>query len=1571
MLSGLAKGFLWLVGAMLAIALTVYWAAGVGAPHETKLVVPVPTIGPSGTSADIDMGRVRETVRKLGAAPSRLSGYGAAEAASYLQSELQAFGIHDIDVQTFQVTVPRVRSAVLLSADGAVRLTLHPLWPNLARTSQTGPEGLRGLLVDLGRGRESDLYGKKISGSIAVMDWNSDAEWLGVAEFGGQAVLFRANPRATGTSARQKFLSVPADIPRFYVAEQDLPVLDGLLERPAAEVTVRCEMEWERAEASNLLVRICPGQPARDANDTDRAPLIVHAYYDGISVVPTLAPAAEQACGAAVLLELARFFSALREKPERPIYLLFTGGHGQALAGMTAFVRRLHDGLASNWTKEPDSPLARMGKPGLFVGLDLSSHSERLGLFCQGHFRDEYEHHLRPKFRDLGLKLSEYLTAFSKEEDTKRREAEALASFVDCINLTQGRGWWTYFPCRIAFGSELPALAGYPAVTLATIDDDRQRVDTPDDRFEAVDFSLLGKQVLAVPGRRAGLTDMLLALAFWKGPYVSSGLPDYLGRLQGRAIWLDQHRDFTPNQPLAEANVFMKLRRRDKQMVGTRGIPGTQTDEKGTFSFDGLIQYPGRWEFAHCALEAYGMATERFIQANERAMGEFIAVTRFNGGGAAQIERDGSLLYALDMARPGEYPWQAPISGAEQRRNLVCFPSRAITLFGLTDPRGYLPITDVQILNAATQSPPFQFGQSTADEPVWDTDETCCTVWADPLLRVRVTLGLGFREKRLVLLNNTLEDPIGKGFALNELARIPSMVLQGAGDMWRLDQSRFEKLERNGVNNPRVKETREEAAQHLDEARKALDACDYGSYRAASEKGWALENRAYTELLATTNNLVQGVLFYLALLLPFAYCMERLVFASGTIRRRIFWMVAIFGGSFAVLALIHPAFRFTMTPLIVLLAFIILALAATVGLLVAGRFDTVLREQKQAVSGVHEESANTGGIAVRAVDLGIANIRRRPQRGFLTALTIVLVTFTLLSFTSIVPVVSISKLSHREGHPAYKGLLARDRHWNQLPEPLYLSLKRGFAADGEATASELHSAVAGRAWFFSDASGQLSQIDLAPPADGSGQTDGTTTRRYTVVSLLCLEHTEPAVTGIDRTLIAGRWFKSEDEPGILLPEHAAKELGYGPADVGKDVVLFGQRVPLLGMLSQEKLDAFRDLDGEPITPVDFVRQERQKAQKAAAEQPDTLEKYEHHLAARVAVIPLRFGMRLGARLRSVAVRAGKNMDPGAEAEGYVRRSNLTILACDGQSTTLYAALDTSSVSLTGQIAIPLLLGFIMVLSTMLGSVYERRREIFVYNSVGLSPGNVASLFLAESSVYAILGASLGYLMGQLISKVLLVTGALSGLSLNYSAGTTVFVTLVSMFIVVVSTLYPAHQAFRAAIPESRKQGAGGAEQFATDTVALYLPFVATPSAVLGLQAYMHEYLDGLQGLTVGDLAVEHLAAGIATGEDGKPIPVLSMRAWLAPFDLGISHDAQLRIVYRAERGVCQCHLTATRYSGDQQNWRRLTPRFIQALRKQLLMWRVLPVTAHQEYIDKGRALFGPVEATLVTGEKHG
>jgi hypothetical protein len=336
-------------------------------------------------------------------------------------------------------------------------------------------------------------------------------------------------------------------------------------------------------------------------------------------------------------------------------------------------------------------------------------------------------------------------------------------------------------------------------------------------------------------------------------------------------------------------------------------------------------------------------------------------------------------------------------------------------------------------------------------------------------------------------------------------------------------------------------------------------------------------------------------------------------------------------------------------------------------------------------------------------------------------------------------------------------------------------------------------------------------------------------------------------------------------------------------------------------------------------------------------------------------------------MRSVGVSLHGGLDPVEEAENFARRSSTTILASDGDRVTLFTSVAGSKLSAAGQIGVPVFLGFLMVLGTMLGSVYERRREIFVYNSVGLSPSHVASLFLAESSVYAVVGACVGFLLGQVVSKALMVTGVLSSLSLNYSAGSTVFVTALTMLIVLSSTIYPARQAFLAAIPESRRDSDAldEDESLNTDRISFFLPFVATTGHVFAMQAYMYEFLDSIQGVTVGQVAVDDLRVQLEE-LDGHPCPSLVFRGWLAPFDLGISHDVKLQIRYREDRGVYQYHLTAVRFSGDQQSWRRLTPRFVTTLRKQLLMWRILSTSDHERYAVKGAALYGRNQAVAET-----
>jgi len=54
-----------------------------------------------------------------------------------------------------------------------------------------------------------------------------------------------------------------------------------------------------------------------------------------------------------------------------------------------------------------------------------------------------------------------------------------------------------------------------------------------------------------------GLANLAVALASWQGPFVSTPLNDVWSTAGGRVVWLDQQRDYTPNEPLAGAVVLV------------------------------------------------------------------------------------------------------------------------------------------------------------------------------------------------------------------------------------------------------------------------------------------------------------------------------------------------------------------------------------------------------------------------------------------------------------------------------------------------------------------------------------------------------------------------------------------------------------------------------------------------------------------------------------------------------------------------------------------------------------------------------------------------------------------------------------------------------------------------------------------------------------------------------------------------------------------------------------------------------------------------------------------------------
>ena len=151
---------------------------------------------------------------------------------------------------------------------------------------------------------------------------------------GARAIVFIEPDSTVYLEGEKKFLTMPLDLPRFWVSRQAGERLRGQI-AAAGELPVHLEyrMDWERRPAWNILGTI-PGYDPLMKEDV----IVLEGYYDAMSVVPALAPGAEQASSVTALLELARYFR--EHPPARTVIFLATSAHHLGLRGVDDFIQR-------------------------------------------------------------------------------------------------------------------------------------------------------------------------------------------------------------------------------------------------------------------------------------------------------------------------------------------------------------------------------------------------------------------------------------------------------------------------------------------------------------------------------------------------------------------------------------------------------------------------------------------------------------------------------------------------------------------------------------------------------------------------------------------------------------------------------------------------------------------------------------------------------------------------------------------------------------------------------------------------------------------------------------------------------------------------------------------------------------------------------------------------------------------------------------------------------------------------------------------------------------------------------
>jgi hypothetical protein len=1131
---------------------------------------------------------------------------------------------------------------------------------------------------------------------------------------------------------------------------------------------------------------------------------------------------------------------------------------------------------------------------GAFVSLHLSSHGDGFGAFNYG-----WLYPLRPRINRV--------SAYAALEQALQEGAPVVAQasgltglFKDTLRPSRLRSWQSYFVDQPALGGEVTALAGYHGITLATTSDARAAWGTPEDLPERVDLGYAAKQSAGVCGLIGHLS---------RAPKLreEDAPRNGLSTVSGRAKFL-RHGELFADKP-APGTVLLCYQGSSRFY--------TMVDTQGRFSLKGVADKTH--SFNKVVIEGY----------------------RFDEG-------TGQAVWTIDKKLSGKDAYRVKMNRRFMETDLVMFAGDGVTLFNLLEPRTFRHLTKADVLDGRRESEPLHWFMSRLD--TWSSVIT--TVFLEPGTPLKMTLSDTVLRRKLVLIHASREWPIGIGYEVEDFPQLHRTAYRVARDMWALLTPRIANLEQRGIFNERIRRLEEEGLAALKTAEAALAAQTYDRFSEASARSWALATRVYDDVEKTQKDVLYGVLFYIALFVPFSFCLERLLFSYANIYRRIIAFSGILIALIALIYNVHPAFQLAYSPMVVILAFFIMGLSLIVTLIIFFRF-----EQEMAGLQTRARLVQVGEISrwkafVAAFLLGVSNLRRRRVRTALTCITLVLLTFTIMSFTSAKSMRRHARVFYGP-EATYQGFLLKNVNWTTLPAEAFGAIAGDFSGRGLAVP---------RAWREEDDVTRTSVVPLRAngrSAEGQG--------------LMGLSHAEPQVSGLDAILVGGRWFDAHERQVVLMSDRMAVGLGIDPRHPQEQVVsMWGMEVAVVGVFSGKQLQERLDLDGEPLTPVTFPRE---VSAEVTEEEVDALEsgedvrefqsRYQHTSGDLTLIVPYPTLMAAGGSLKAVAVRDDSRQAAQASAQDLIDRFGLSLFSGEPEGTFLYHASDTMSYSGVPNIIIPLAISVFIVLNTMIGAVYERKREIAVYTSVGLAPSHVSFLFIAEALAFAVLSVVFGYLLAQTTAKLFAETALWAGITVNYSSLAGVAAMLLVIAVVLLSVIYPSKVAAEIAIPDVNRSWTLPAAR--GNALEMTFPFLMTFKEHASVGGFLYDYFEGHFDVSHGRFSTSRIDLAFAcetppsVASDTGTCPQadcelpaclnLQCEVWLAPFDFGIMQRAELRFTpAREEPDFVEIHVRLTRESGESNAWRRINKGFLYDLRRQLLIWRSLdePAKVHYE-----------------------
>lgn len=786
-----------------------------------------------------------------------------------------------------------------------------------------------------------------------------------------------------------------------------------------------------------------------------------------------------------------------------------------------------------------------------------------------------------------------------------------------------------------------------------------------------------------------------------------------------------------------------------------------------------------------------------------------------------------------------------------------------------------------------------------------------------------------FQPKGPVLLGpSSTTHPYGEGFDIDRLGAVPPVDQVTAQNLWNLNEVRLSMLRSRSVSDARLEVVHGRAKRLIEKAAESRRLSDRVSLLAQST---ALSRAVYDPVRETMDDLVRAVVILLLLAIPFAFALERLLVSAANIYVRIGGFAVGFIVTFWLLYMMHPGFSIASAPSMVFLAFVIILLASMVIYIMARKFRSELMAFQGRSSKVHSVEISRMGTLIVAMSMGMSTMRRRPIRTVLTTLTVLMLTFTILSFASFgtsfgVRSFYVGPIS--EDIPAT--FLVKDINYRALSEDL-LRLFHARAGEGG-----MFSAI----WWLTNRSSADKPVSVSRRAGQEtvfvegvlGVSPGEVSRWPALAGVLGL-------TGEDGSL---------GERDVFLPLSVVRRLDVQPGD---SVLVNGLALRFAGTFDGGGLQRLRHLDEQSIVPVNFLDPAFQQEKQDEAVRRLTTELVQRDFArlnaSQVAIASDDVVSDLGGQVFVIAKYGEGDGALSREGDRLAEIAGLPVWCRTSDGVERRVATRVAAVSGGLGLFVPLLLGGLIIFGTLLGSITDREREIYTFSALGLGPSHIGFLFVAEAFVYAIVGGMGGQLLAQMFAALathLAGLGYIDQPDINFSSANSLSAIGIVMVTVLVSAVYPAIKASRSANPGVQRNWQMPLPE--GDELSMVFPFTVSAYDITGVVSFLAEHFRSHEDAGLGCFASRSVRIS-RDAEEG--VLQLTASVSLAPFDLGISQDFRLTAVASEIPGVDEVMIRGRRTSGARTDWIRANRVFMHELRRQFLLWRTLSAENIEHY----------------------